>query len=112
MSDKKQKFTIGEEKDFRMGRVIFHKDLDPNAQGGGYWFYDKEKKTVYLYSTSHDFGSCTHAQIYEHRSFIKRRFRADDFVFEADPDKSLYEILCNDMDEGRATELINKNGWL
>lgn len=43
----------------RLGHVDFHKELGPDKsliKGGGWWYFDKEKDIMYLYSSSQDFG--------------------------------------------------------
>lgn len=45
-----------------MGTVTLHMDLKPKSDpsfkvlGGGYWYADKEKKILYLWGESIDFG--------------------------------------------------------
>jgi len=46
----------------RLGHVDLHKELKSKTgnavKGGGYWELDKEKKIIYLYGKSIDFGQC------------------------------------------------------
>ena len=117
MSKKKKKFTISKELGFRMGRVVFHRELDPNADGGGYWFYDQEMNRLYLYSSSYDFGACTQEMIDSVMDEINDKFKTMQkpeftFRFEPNEDKYLLEILCEDMDSERAMELVEKNDWV
>lgn len=112
MSDLKQKFVFTKDLHFEMGRVKFHRELDPNALGGGYWFIDLERKVAYLYSTSYDFGKCKPEWINNELDFIKERFHGAEVKFEEDEDVELYEILCRDMDNLRAMDLISENDWV
>lgn len=64
-----KKFIINKEK-FIMGNVDFHKDLvsrmtDINLPtlGGGRWDADKDKKVLYLWGASFDFGYAKPEQI-------------------------------------------------
>lgn len=46
--------------------VEFHQELvkdNRECNGGGYWYWDKEKKTILLYSSSDQFGKCSLEQI-------------------------------------------------
>jgi hypothetical protein len=64
-----KKFIITAEK-FIMGNVDFHKDLVSRMRtdtfptlGGGRWDADKDKKILYLWGESHDFGFARPEQI-------------------------------------------------
>lgn len=112
MSDKKQKFVITKDMCFKMGRVVYHRELDPNAKCGGFWFFDSETNTAYLYGESYDFGSFTGEIIEACMDSIKTRFGGAEIKFETDEDIDLYDILCKDMSWDRALELISKNDWV
>lgn len=111
MSDLKQKFIIGPD-GFEMGRVIFHKQLDPKAKGGGFWFFDEERNVVYLYSDSFDFGPCNQQMIDDHMDEIKERFIGATVKFESYAYLGLYEVLRKDMDFERASDLITGNDFV
>ena len=112
MSDLKQKFTIGPD-GFKMGRVYFHKDLDPNAKGGGYWFWDQEQDVLYLYGTSYDFGPVNPKQVNDNLDDIMvRPFENSTVNFTPDPDVSLLKVLAKNMDTDRALELIQRNDYV
>lgn len=112
MSGLKQKFVITKDGHLKVGRVHFHFDLDKESIGGGYWFFDIERKVVYLYSSSVDFGGCTKNQIDEVMDDIKLRFRGAEVKFEEDETVKILNILCRDMSFERATEIISKNDWV
>ena len=43
---------------------------------------------------------------------ISEKFRGAEVKFEADENIELYDILCRDMSEERAMELISNNDWV
>lgn len=54
-----QKFIILQENEFIMGNVEFHSDLHKRSheiKSGGFWQLDKERKELYLFGASTDFG--------------------------------------------------------
>lgn len=106
----KQKFVIVDN-EIIVGRVRLHKDLHSCPLGGGLWFWDKDRNILYLYSTSHDFGSVTQAQV--HNAVLKRiQFRYTKVVFEPNPNKELIDILRENMTIQRATHLIDENDFI
>jgi len=106
----KQKFVIVDNL-ILVGRVQLHKDLHPAPLGGGLWFWDQDKNILYLYGTSHDFGSVTQAQV--DNAIVRRlQFKYTKVVFESDPSKELIDILTQHMNSRRATSLIESNDFL
>ena len=58
-----KKFII-QDNTLRLGNVDMHHELknkqsESRIIGGGYWYLDKEKHTLYLYGKSIDFGKVT-----------------------------------------------------
>lgn len=116
MRNIKQKFVITSD-EFRMGRSVFHKDLirggGEDAIGGGSWYWDKERDTLYLYGESYDFGPVTKEDIEKNMSDIKRRyFKNSNVIFESNSYKTLLEILSENMCESRAKLLISQNDFI
>lgn len=66
----KPKYIIKDGKMF-LGHVEFHRDLIPvettpkRVLGGGWWFHDKDEKSLLLFGSSLDFGHVTKEQILE-----------------------------------------------
>ena len=45
--------------ELRIGRVVSHSDLadkEGKVMGGGWWEYDRDSHTLYLYNKSYDYG--------------------------------------------------------
>lgn len=112
MTDLKQKFVITQDSHFKMGRVKLHKELDKNARSGGFWFYDKEENTVYIYGKSEDFGQFTVREIDNSIPQIKLRFRGAKVIVTNDEHMSLFDLLAKYMPEIRAAKLIEENDWV
>jgi hypothetical protein len=113
MSGKKQKWVITHDNEFKYGRVGYHFELSNSSRCGGYWFFVEETKTVYLYSESVQFGSCSITMMETLEDKVLKKFRhAEKVVFEDDPSVPLAELLSRDMSVEKADELISKNGWL
>lgn len=61
----KPKFILTEDA-IKLGHVVLHLDLKGKKDkvlGGGYWHIDKERKHLFLYGKSQDFGSLTLEQL-------------------------------------------------
>lgn len=61
------KFVISNGEIF-FATVSYHSEIlkdNTKTIGGGWWHWDEEKKIIYLYGTSSDFGSVTKEQIAE-----------------------------------------------
>ena len=113
MSGAKQKWVITHDKNFKFGRVGYHFELSQSSRCGGYWFFDKETKTLYLYSESVQFGSCSVTMMNELKDKILSTFKnAEKVIFEPDPNVPLVKLLVRDMDLKRAEELMEINGWI
>jgi hypothetical protein len=110
MKDKKQKFVIVDGL-IMTARVLFHRDIHPNPIGGGWWFWDRERDTIYLYGTSFDFGSATKEQV-EKAEFFSAYFKKSKIVFEPDPAKGLPTLLGEHMEASRAVELCDNNDFV
>lgn len=115
MRNIKQKFIITSD-GFRMDRTVFHKELiigGEDAIGGGSWYWDKERDTLYLYGESNDFGPVSKEDIEKNMSDIKRRyFKNSNVIFETNSYKTLLEILSENMCESRSKLLISQNDFI
>lgn len=114
MGQLKQKFVITENGNYKQGRVEFHFELDNKAQCGGKWFFDSEKKNVYIYGVSTDFGAFGEGEIYKVIDQIQDVFHISGpvnvIIKEAHLD--LYSLLCENMNKDRATSLIKVNDFI
>jgi len=110
MSDLKQKFVISNN-EIITGRVKFHRELDSAPVGGGKWFWDRERDTLYLYGTSFDFGRVTKEQVENAEPPIL--FENSKIIFEGDdPLIKLVDLLSRYMDKSRAIKLVSKNDFV
>ncbi len=75
MRDLKFKFII-DDGELILRKCVFHRELAwahksgdddntvyPTVIGGGWWYWDREKNRIYLYSKSEQFKACTKEQI-------------------------------------------------
>lgn len=57
-----RKCIITDEDQLRLGHIDLHKQLvgrTGTPKGGGFWLYDKESNTVYVWGKSSDYGPLT-----------------------------------------------------
>lgn len=114
MNGLRQKFIITKD-NFQLGRVVFHRDLNPKAIAGGYWFWDQKEDILYLYGASSDFGWATREQIDAVMDKIKDgHFKDSKIVFEpySTPARSLVEVMADHIDQYRAIDLIEANSFV
>lgn len=112
MNDLKQKFVISKEYGFDIGRVVFHRDLSYLAIGGGYYFFDHEFNTLYLYGKSEEFGTVTQKQVNDNLDSFIGAFENSKVVFEPNHNLSALDVLRKHMDKYRALELITGNDFV
>ena len=90
---------------FKIGQVQMHMDLRTDhinepVHGGGWWHCNLEKKTIYLYKLSIDFGQCTKEQVIEgfKNTYIQRSLTGFKVKFTlnqyfSDDDETIIESL-------------------
>ena len=110
MADLKQKFVIVDD-EIIIGRVEFHADLHYGPIGGGWWFFDSEENTMYLYGKSVQFGPVSKKQV-DNAVIKKIPFNKAKVVFEENDELALYTVLKKYMDPHRAMKLITSNEYV
>ena len=90
-------------------RVVFHKEIHKNPQGGGWWYFHRKSNKLFLYGKSHDFGGCTKDQIENATlggSF--RNLEDVEIIFDERDHLEILSILSDHLDIMEAAECVSK----
>lgn len=98
MYDLSQPKFIIQDGEFRMGRVVVHRELvtkdGGDVLGGGWWYFDMDAKIMYLYGKSIDYGQ------------VKAEDFEDVWLRPWLEDMTIYFSTENDLDLAKQNNII------